>query len=83
MFETNVEDFVIKRIVLSLNKVDKNRFNISYGATVGAWAANTCSNLINFYPCLVLNKSYDFSKWFIDYLKMLRNLNCLFVVVDI
>ena len=31
----------------------------------------------------VLNKSYvhcDFSKWFIDYLK---NLNCMFVVVDI
>ena len=52
---------------------------MSYGATVKASAANTCSNLIElkkfffyiFTP--VLNKSYvhcDFSKWFIDYLKI-------------
>ena len=62
--------------------------NMSYGATVGAIAAN--SNLIklkknnNVIP--VLNSSYvhcDFSNWFIDYLKMLMNLNSLFVVVDI
>ena len=60
---------------------------MSYGATVGASAAN--SNLIKFKKIIftpVLNKSNvhcDFSKWFIDYLKMLMNLNCLFVGIDI
>ena len=49
---------------------------MSYGATVGASAAN--SNLIELKKIIftylpVLNKSYvhcDFSKWFIDYLKI-------------
>ena len=60
---------------------------MSYGATVGASAAN--SNLIKFKKIIftpVLNKSYvhcDFSKWFMDYLKMLMNFICLFGVVDI
>ena len=59
---------------------------MSYCATFWASAAN--SNLIlkknNF--TLVLNKSYvhcEFSKWFIDYLKIAYELNCLLVVVDI
>ena len=60
---------------------------MSYGATVGVSAAN--SNLIKFKKVIftpVLNKSYvhcDFSKWFIDYFKMLMKLNWMFVVVDI
>ena len=61
--------------------------NMSYGATIGASVAN--SNLIKLKTILftpVFNESYvhcDFSKWFIDYFKMLMNLNCLFVVDDI
>ena len=59
--------------------------NMSYGATVGASAAN--SNLIELKKIIftpVLNKPYvhcDFSKWFIDYLKMLMNLNCLLLLL--
>ena len=60
--------------------------NMSYGATIGANATN--SNLIKFKKIIftpVLNKSYvhcDFSKWFIDYLKIANEFG-LFVVVDI
>ena len=45
--------------------------NMSYGATVGASAAN--SNLIKLkkyiLPLSWINPMYNFSKWFIDYLK--------------
>ena len=57
---------------------------MSYGATVEASAAK--SNLIKLSFPPVLNKFYEhcnFSKWFIDYFKMLMNSNYLFVVVDI
>ena len=59
---------------------------MSYGDTIGASAAN--GNLIklkiSFTP--VLNKSYvhcDFSKWFIDYLKIADEFGLFVVVVDI
>ena len=61
-------------------------FNMSYGAIVGASAAN--SNLINFFKnhfTPVLNKSdvhCDFLKRFTDYLKNTYEFK-LFVVVDI
>ena len=67
-----------------------NSNNMSYGATVGASAANTVKqfNKIlknNFNPLSLINPIYTatFQSGLLTILKMLKNLDCLFVVVDI
>ena len=43
---------VIIHVKYQSSRTHCSKVNMFYGATVGASAANTCSNLINFYPCL-------------------------------